>query len=86
MRKMCQNHITTILYDLTLPLLVVSQFEIECWSQNPIEYVRLQIDNSNSWNVKRTNQEMIKAICNIRQTRKMKISPHLNGYLTLLCN
>lgn len=86
MRKMCQNHITTILYDLTLPLLVVSQFEIECWSQNPIEYVRLQIDNSNSWNVKRTNQEMIKAICNIRQTRKMKISPYLNDYLSLLCN
>lgn len=28
---------------------------------------------------------MIKAICNIRQTRKMKISPHLTNYLSLLC-
>jgi hypothetical protein len=29
---------------------------------------------------------MIKAICNIRQTRKMKISPHLTNYLSMLCD
>ncbi len=85
MRKMCQPHIQTILYDLTLPLLLVSQYEMFIWEQDQIEYVRLQVDHSNSWNVKRTNQEMIKAICNIRQTRKMKISPHLTNYLSLLC-
>lgn len=31
MRKMCQPHIQTILYDLTLPLLLVSQYEMYIW-------------------------------------------------------
>ena len=39
---------------------------------------------SNAHNVKRTNQELIKTICNIRQTRKNKISEHLTNYLQLL--
>jgi t-SNARE complex subunit (syntaxin) len=45
----------------------------------------LQVDNSNEWNVKRTNQEMIRAVCNIRQTRKEKISRYLTEYLNLIC-
>ena len=57
---------------------------METWTVNPIEYVRLQVDNSNSWNVKRTNQDMIKAICSIRSTRKNKISDYLTNYLHLL--
>jgi len=77
-------HIQTILYDLTLPLLLMTQYEAYAWQNDPVEYVRLQVDNSNSWNVKRTNEEMIKSICNIRQTRKNKISPHLQNYLGLL--
>ena len=39
---------------------------------------------SNAHNVKRTNQELIKTICNIRQTRKNKISENLSNYLQLL--
>jgi len=39
---------------------------------------------SNSYNVKRTNQELIKTICNIRQTRKNKISDNLTNYMALL--
>jgi importin-7 len=46
--------------------------------------VRLQVDNSNAWNVKRQNQDMIKTICSIRQTRKQKISPHLPQYLNII--
>ena len=55
MRKICQPHIQTILYELTLPLLLISEYEFQVWSENPTEYVRLQVDNSNAWNVKRTN-------------------------------
>lgn len=83
-RKLCMPHIQTILYDLTLPLLLMTQYEGHAWQTDPIEYVRLQVDNSNAWNVKRTNEEMIKGICNIRQNRKNKISPHLQSYLSLL--
>lgn len=55
MRKLCAPHIQTILFELTLPLMLISEYEYEIWTENSIEYVRLQVDNSNSWNVKRTN-------------------------------
>lgn len=84
MRRLCQSHIQTILFELTLPLMLISQYEFQLWSENSVEYVRLQVDNSNAWNVKRTNQELIKTICNIRQTRKNKISEYLTNYLQLL--
>ena len=69
---------------MTLPLLLISQYEFTLWQENPVEYVRLQVDMSNAHNVKRTNQELIKTICNIRQTRKNKISENLSNYLQLL--
>lgn len=84
MRKLCQGHIQTILFELTLPLLLLSEYEFQLWSENPVEYVRLQVDRSNAHNVKRTNQELIKTICNIRQTRRVKISEYLTNYLQLL--
>ena len=84
MRRLCAAHIQTILYKLTLPLLVMQQREFSLWEENPIEYVRLQVDMSNAFNVKRTNQDLIKTICNIRQTRRNKISDYLTGYLHFL--
>lgn len=54
-RKLCQEHIQTILYELTLPLLLISQHEFELWNEDATEYVRLQVDRSNAHNVKRTN-------------------------------
>ena len=84
MRKLCQEHIQTILFELTLPLLLISQYEFQLWSENSVEYVRLQVDNSNAWNVKRVDEDLIKTICNIRQTRKNKISENLTNYLQLL--
>lgn len=64
--------------------MLITQFEFQLWGENSVEYVRLQVDNSNAWNVKRTNQELIKTICNIRQTRKNKISEYLTNYLQML--
>lgn len=55
MRKLCQQHIQTILFELTLPLMLITQQEFQLWSENAVEYVRLQVDNSNAYNVKRTN-------------------------------
>jgi len=59
MRRLCAEHVQTILYELTLPLLLISQHEFELWSSDAVEYVRLQVDRSNAHNVKRTNQELI---------------------------
>jgi len=63
---------------------LISEYEFQLWGENPVEYVRLQVDMSNAWNVKRTNQELIQTICGIRQTRKNKISENLTNYLQLL--
>ena len=84
MRKLCQEHLQTILFELTLPLLLISENEFQLWSENPVEYVRLQVDNSNSFNVKKVDEDMIQSICNIRQTRKNKISDNLTNYLQML--
>jgi len=46
--------------------MLVTQQEFELWTSDAVEYVRLQVDRSNAYNVKRTNQELIKTICNIR--------------------
>lgn len=64
--------------------MLITEKEVQIWNENKIEYVRLQVDNTNQWNVKRTNQDLIKAICNIRQTRKVKISNYLTDYLNVI--
>jgi t-SNARE complex subunit (syntaxin) len=64
--------------------MLITDKEVQIWGDNQIEYVRLQVDNTNAWNVKRTNQDLIKAICNIRQTRKNKISTYLTSYLNVI--
>ena len=74
----------SILYEITLPLMLITDREVQIWGENQIEYVRLQVDNSNSWNVKRTNQELIRTICQIRPTRNMKISNYLTGFLNVI--
>ena len=84
MRKLCVQHIETILFELTLPLMLISQQEFNLWGENPIEYVRMQVDYSNPWNVKRTNQDLIKGICNIKKSRKIKISDYLTAYLSMV--
>jgi len=55
MRRLCQEHVQTILYELTLPLLLITQHEFELWQNDAVEFVRLQVDRSNAHNVKRTN-------------------------------
>ena len=64
--------------------MLITEKEVQIWNENKIEFVRLQVDNTNQWNVKRTNQDLIKAICNIRQTRKVKISNYLTDYLNVI--
>ena len=37
MRRLCQEHISTILFELTLPLLLITQNEFSLWSENAVE-------------------------------------------------
>ena len=84
LRKFLTEHIPDILFKLTLPLMMMTQEEGQLWGENQIEYVRMQVDLSNPWNVKRTNQDLIKALCNIKKTRKNKISDNLAQYLQMI--
>jgi hypothetical protein len=83
-QKVCKPHIESILYEITLPLMMITDKEVQIWGDNQIEYVRLQVDNTNAWNVKRTNQDLVRKICDIRQTRKNLISSYLTGYLNVI--
>ena len=35
--------------------MLITEYEYTMWNDNAIEYVRLQVDSQNAWNVKRTN-------------------------------
>jgi hypothetical protein len=85
-RVLIKDHIQTILYEITLPMMLLSQHDYELWSENPIEYVRMQVDQSNSFNPKHTVLQLIKTICNIKATRKQKVSVYLQGYLQILAS
>jgi hypothetical protein len=40
-RKQIQDHINAILFEISLPMMLMSQSEYELWSDNPVEYVRM---------------------------------------------
>lgn len=43
-RQMLQDKISILLYDVCLPLMLITQSEYSLWTENPIEYVRYQVD------------------------------------------
>jgi hypothetical protein len=52
-RELIKPHIEVILFDLSLPLFLTSEKDLETFESDPIEYVRLQVDHQNELNVKR---------------------------------
>lgn len=82
--KICKQYIEKILFEVTLPLLLITDQEVQTWQENQVEYVRQQVDFTNGWNVKRTNQQLISKICKIRQTRSAKISVFLTSFLNVI--
>lgn len=84
LREVCMPMIHKVLFELTMPMLLLSQTEYEAWNDNQIEYVRMQVDHLNPWSVKRNNQDMIRGICGIRATRRNKISEYLTQYLDFI--
>ncbi len=51
------------------------------WSENPVEYVRQQVDQSNPFNAKSIVKRLVKQICGIRASRKQRVSDSLQSYL-----
>ena len=50
---------------------------------DPIEYVRLQVDNQNEYNVKRQLSELVEKICALKYGKKREKKPpvYLQSYL-----
>jgi hypothetical protein len=64
--------------------MLLTQGEYQLWTENPIEYVRLQVDQSNQNNSKHIVKLLVKVICGIKQTRRQKVGEHLQNYLQVL--
>jgi len=69
-RRMIQEHINVIMYEISLPLMLLSQSEYQLWSENPIEYVRLQVDQSNQFNSKNIVKLLVNQVCGIKTSKK----------------
>lgn len=41
---MIHEHINAILFDISLPLMLLTQNEYDLWNDNPVEFVRKQAD------------------------------------------
>jgi hypothetical protein len=61
----------TILFKVSLPLLVVSERDYSSFFYDPVEYVRLQSD-TNEFNVKRQLSNLIEQICTFLNCDKRK--------------
>lgn len=85
-RKYVTAHISSILEEISLPILMVTESEFELWNENPIEYIRLQVDNSNCHNPKPILKCLLGIICNVKKSRKDRTSPYLNNYIQTLIN
>ena len=83
-RKMIEQHINVILYEISLPLMLISQNEFDLWQENPIEYVRMQMDENNPFNSKILVRILVKEITRIRKSGKVKVGDNLQNYLNIL--
>ena len=58
-RAQIQDHINSILYEISLPLMMLSESDMILYQENPIEYVRLQVDAKNPYNYKTTLRQLV---------------------------
>lgn len=65
-------------------MMLISQSEFELWTENPIEYVRMQVDQSNPNNAKSIVKILVRNVCGIKTNRKQRVSDYLQNYLQVL--
>lgn len=82
-RMMIKPHIESILFEISLPLFMTTQKDIMTFNQDPVEYVRLQVDNQNEWNVKKQLAKFVQTLCSLKFGKKgqNQQSMHLSNYL-----
>jgi hypothetical protein len=78
---MIQEHIDAIMYEISLPLMLITQTEYNLWGENPIEYVRMQVDHASSLNPKNIVKILVNSVCGIKTSKKQRVSQYLQNYL-----
>jgi hypothetical protein len=87
-RTMIKPHIEKILFEISLPLFMTTQKDILAFQQDPVEYVRLQVDSQNEWNVKKQLAKFVHTLCSLKFGKKSQKqqSMHLANYLQTIGN
>jgi hypothetical protein len=82
-RNVIKPHIHTFLFGISLPLFLTNQKELDSFENDPVEYVRLQVDNQNEFNVKKQLSVLVERLCALKNgSKKIKgASMHLQEYL-----
>jgi hypothetical protein len=87
-RLAVKPHIEALLFTVSLPLFLSSKKDKLTFENDPVEYVRLQVDHNNEFNVKRQMSRFIERLCAlVTGTRKSKgEAVHFIEYMTQICN
>jgi len=72
------------MYEISLPLMLITQTEYNLWGENPIEYVRMQVDQANTLNPKNIVKILVNSVCGIKTSKKQRVSQYLQNYLQVL--
>jgi len=85
-RMMTKPHIESILMDISLPLFICSEKDKKSFAEDPIEYVRLQVDSSGEHNVKVQLSHLFERICNFKFGKRSDKQPpvHLMQYINII--
>lgn len=82
-RECIKPYIETILFKISLPLFMATQKDIITFQQDPVEYVRMQVDHNNELNVKSQLSKFVQKLCSLKFGRRgdKSQSMHLTNYL-----
>lgn len=82
-REIISNEIDTILQTISIPLFVCNEKDKKSFAEDPIEYIRLQVDSSGETNIKVQLSKLVDQLCAWRPGRKRDKQPpiHLINYM-----
>lgn len=82
-RNMLAPYMEEILFQISLPMFMISEKDYNIFQTDPIEYVRLQIDIRNERNIKIQLANFVQKICSVKTGRAegKQMSKHLEKYM-----
>lgn len=69
-RMYLEPYIEKILFELSLPMFMTSQKDMLSFQDDPIEYIRLQVDHGNELNIKKQLSNFVDKLCSLKKGKK----------------